>query len=93
LPAGLGGGGAPYLCRQKWRAARYAGEFSMAWGIVIAPLLSGSGKLVVPWERMHWENRSAWARTCGDCWVTEEVGSSDLQACSAAPSCELLTPS
>jgi len=81
------------LCRQKWRAARYAGELSIAWGIVIAPFLSGSGKLVAPWARMHWENLSACARTCGEGWVTEEAGSSDLQGLSAAASCELLTPS
>ena len=83
----------PYLCTQKWRAARYAGEFSMAWGIPIAPLLSGSGKVEAPCARMHWENLSACARTWGDRRVTKEVGSSDLQACTAAVSCELLTPS
>ncbi len=65
----------------------------MAWGILIAPSLSGSGKFVAPWARMHWENLSACARTCGDGRVTDEVGNSDLQACSAAASCELLTPS
>ena len=65
----------------------------MAWGIVIAPLLAGSGKFVAPRARMHRENVSAWAKTCGDCWVTEGVGTNDLQACSAVASCELLTPS
>ena len=67
---GLGCGGAPYLCMQKWRAARYVGEFSMACGIAIAPLLSGSGKFTAPWARMHRENLSASASTCG-CGVAE----------------------
>ena len=65
----------------------------MAWGIVIAPLLWGSGKLVAPWARTHWENLSACARACGDSWVTGEIGTSDLHACWAAASCELVTPS
>jgi hypothetical protein len=89
----LGGGGAPYLFRQKWRAARYSGELSMAWGIAIAPLLPGSGKLVLPWVRMQFENVSACARTCCEGWVTEDVGNCDLQAFSADETCERLTPS
>ena len=52
-PAGVGGGGTPYLWMHKWSAARYTGEFSMACGIMIAPLRSGSGKFVEPWARMH----------------------------------------
>jgi hypothetical protein len=43
---------------QKWSAARYTGEFSMACGILIAPLLS-SGKFVEPWARMHREKDAA----------------------------------
>jgi hypothetical protein len=66
----MGGGGTPYLCRQKWRAARYAGEFSIACGMTIASLLSGSGKLAAPWARMHRENLNACATTCG-CGVAE----------------------
>jgi hypothetical protein len=52
---------------QKWRAARYVGELSMACGIAIAPLLSGSGKFTAPFARMHRENlsASASARGCG----------------------------
>ena len=52
-PAEGGGGGTPYLWMQKLSAARYIGEFSMACGILIAPLLSGSGKFVEPWARIH----------------------------------------
>ena len=62
----MGGGGTPYLCTQKFRAARYAGEFSIVCGIAIVPLLWGSGKFVAPWARMHRENLSARATTC-DC--------------------------
>lgn len=81
------------MCRQTRRAARYAGELSMAWGMVSAPLGCGSGKFVAPWARMQWENLSACARACGEAWEAGEVGSSDLQASWAIASCELLTPS
>jgi hypothetical protein len=56
---------------QVWSAARYTGEFSMPCGITIAPLLSGSGKFVEPWARMHRENLSASVTTCEEGWVAE----------------------
>jgi hypothetical protein len=77
---------------QKWRAARYVGEFSIACGIAIAPLLSGSGKFTAPFARMHRENLSASASTRG-CAMAEYVGTRDLHAFCAVPICELLTPS
>jgi len=84
----LGGGGNGL---QAFNTLPYPGVFSTESGILIPPLLAGSGKSVMPWLRMHRENLSACAETCY-CWVAVTVGHRDWQACCAAWSWELLTP-
>ena len=76
---------------QAFKAAPYPGVLSTESGILIPPLLAGSGKSVMPWLRTHRENLSACAETCC-CWVAETVGHRERQACCAAWSWELLTP-